>query len=55
VDVGGARVLSRITVQALEALALAPGMPVWALFKAVSTSGHAYRLPGAVSAAAPAR
>lgn len=55
VDVGGARVLSRITVQALEALALTPGLPVWALFKAVSTSGHAYRLPAAVSSAAPAR
>ena len=56
VDVGGAQVLSRITVQALEALTLQPGTSVWALFKAVSTSGHAYRLPdAAVSSAAPAR
>jgi molybdate transport system ATP-binding protein len=44
VDVGGATVLSRITPGALRALALEPGAPVWALFKAVSTRGHAFRL-----------
>ena len=45
VDVGGASVLARITPAALRALALVPGTPVWALFKAVSTRGHAFRLP----------
>ncbi len=45
VEVGGASVLARITPAALRALALRPGTPVWALFKAVSTRGHAFRLP----------
>lgn len=45
VDVGGATVLARITPAALRALQLQPGTPVWALFKAVSTRGHAFRLP----------
>jgi molybdate transport system ATP-binding protein len=45
VDVGaGAIVLSRITLDAAEALNLHPGMSVWALVKAVSTRGHAYRI-----------
>jgi molybdate transport system ATP-binding protein len=47
VDVGGATVLARITPAALRALQLQPGTPVWALFKAVSTRGHAFRLPAA--------
>ena len=44
VDVGGASVLARITPAAVRALALRPGTAVWALFKAVSTRGHAFRL-----------
>ncbi len=44
VDVGGEIVLSRITHGALKALQLRPGDPVWALVKAVSTRGHAFRL-----------
>jgi len=44
VDVGGASVLARITPAALRALSLGVGTPVWALFKAVSTRGHAFRL-----------
>jgi molybdate transport system ATP-binding protein len=44
VDVGGATVLARITPAALRALDLKAGARVWALFKAVSTRGHAYRL-----------
>lgn len=44
VDIGGATVLSRITQNALDALALRPGKPVWVLIKAVSTRGHAFRL-----------
>jgi len=44
VDVGGDVVLARITQGALKALKLRPGDPVWALVKAVSTRGHAFRL-----------
>lgn len=47
VDVGGPIVLARITEAARAALRLAPGDAVWALVKAVSTRGHAFRLLGA--------
>ena len=47
VDVGGPIVLARITESACQALRLAPGDAVWALVKAVSTRGHAFRLFGA--------
>ena len=47
VDVGGPAVLARISTAALEALRLRPGDAVWALVKAVSTRGHAFRLFGA--------
>jgi molybdate transport system ATP-binding protein len=47
VDVGGPIVLARITEGARAALRLAPGDAVWALVKAVSTRGHAFRLFGA--------
>jgi molybdate transport system ATP-binding protein len=43
-DVGGEIVLARITQSARRALNLRPGDAVWALVKAVSTRGHAYRL-----------
>jgi molybdate transport system ATP-binding protein len=43
-DVGGAAVLARITANAHRALRLRRGDAVWALIKAVSTRGHAYRL-----------
>jgi molybdate transport system ATP-binding protein len=41
VDIGGATVLARITHAATRELALAPGVAVWALVKAVSVSRHA--------------
>ena len=45
IDVGaGTIVLSRITQDAAGALNLHAGMPVWALVKAVSTRGHAFRV-----------
>ncbi len=44
VDVGGPIVLARITAGARQALRLAPGDAVWALVKAVSTRGRAFRL-----------
>ncbi len=42
VDLGGARVLARVTRAASIALALRVGMPVWVLVKSVSIRGHAY-------------
>jgi molybdopterin-binding protein len=44
VDIGGATVLARITPAAQQALKLRPGDAVWALFKVVSTRGHAFRI-----------
>jgi len=40
VDIGGARVLARVTRDAVEALALRQGCPVWVLVKAVSMRSH---------------
>lgn len=45
VDIGGDVVLSRITTEGARALDLRPGSHVWALVKAVSTRGHAFRAP----------
>jgi molybdate transport system ATP-binding protein len=45
VDIGGPIVLARVTQAAVDALALRPGSTVWVLVKAVSTQGHAFRLP----------
>jgi molybdate transport system ATP-binding protein len=45
VDIGGAMVLARVTREAVQALDLQPGSQVWVLVKAVSTRGHAFRLP----------
>jgi len=45
VDIGGDIVLSRITTEGARALDLRPGSHVWALVKAVSTRGHAFRAP----------
>jgi molybdate transport system ATP-binding protein len=45
VDIGGAIVLARITRAALAALGLHIGQPIWALVKAVSMRGHAFRAP----------
>jgi molybdate transport system ATP-binding protein len=43
VDIGaGAAVLARVTQNAVEALGLRPGMPLWVLVKAVSARGHTY-------------
>lgn len=49
VDIGGAIVLSRITRAALAALGLHTGQPIWALVKAVSMRGHAFRAPSSLS------
>jgi molybdate transport system ATP-binding protein len=48
VDLGGTRVLARVTRAASMALALGVGTPVWVLVKSVSIRGHAYVGAGAV-------
>jgi molybdate transport system ATP-binding protein len=53
VDIGGAIVLARVTCEAVQALSLQPGSQVWVLVKAVSTRGHAFRLPAAQPASLP--
>ena len=40
IDIGGALIMSRVTRAASRALALAPGMAVWALVKSVSLRRH---------------
>jgi molybdate transport system ATP-binding protein len=45
VDIGGAFVLSRVTVAAVEALRLQRGQAVWVLIKAVSMRGHTFTGP----------
>ena len=55
VDIGGAIVLARITRVALSALALHTGQPVWALVKAVSMRGHAFRAPNPLRLEPPSR
>jgi molybdate transport system ATP-binding protein len=45
IDIGGALIMSRITQAATRDLALAPGMPVWALVKAVSLRGRTIAAP----------
>jgi molybdate transport system ATP-binding protein len=42
IDIGGVTLLSRVTKSATRDLALATGLPVWALVKAVSLRGHAF-------------
>ena len=46
VNVGGAKVLSRITRGAVNELQLRQGTPVWVLVKEVSTRGHAVQIGG---------
>ncbi len=45
IDVGGPRLLARVTEAAARELALAPGAAVWALVKSVSLRGHSFRSP----------
>jgi molybdate transport system ATP-binding protein len=50
VDIGGAFVLSRVTVAAVCALGLKKGDAVWVLIKAVSMRGHTFKAPAKTSA-----
>ncbi len=47
VDVGGALVLARISLEARQALDLKAGDAAWTLFKVISTRGHTFRLGAA--------
>jgi len=47
IEVGGTRLLARVTRAAVAELALGPGQPVWALVKAASLRGHVYARPAA--------
>jgi molybdate transport system ATP-binding protein len=42
IDIGGARILARVTKAATRELALVPGLPAWALVKSVSLRGHSF-------------
>jgi molybdate transport system ATP-binding protein len=45
IDVGGTKVMARITKAATRELALKAQLPVWALVKAVSLRGHSFSAP----------
>jgi molybdate transport system ATP-binding protein len=47
IDIGATPIAARITKAATRALALRPGMPVWALVKSVSLRGHSFAAPAA--------
>ena len=40
IDIGGTQIMARVTKAATRELALAPGLPAWALVKSVSLRGH---------------
>jgi molybdate transport system ATP-binding protein len=47
IDIGGTRIMARITKAATRELSLEAGLPVWALVKAVSLRGHSFAAPAA--------
>ena len=51
IDIGGTLIMARVTKAATRELALAPGLPAWALVKAVSLRGHSFAAPTAISLA----
>ncbi len=44
-DIGGTVIMARVTKAATRELSLTPGLPVWALVKAVSLRGHSFTAP----------
>jgi molybdate transport system ATP-binding protein len=42
IDIGGAKIMARVTRAATRELGLTAGLPVWALVKAVSLRGHTF-------------
>ena len=53
IDIGATVIMARVTTAAVNDLALVPGLPVWALVKAVSLRGHSFAAPAAISSARP--
>jgi molybdate transport system ATP-binding protein len=53
IDIGGTLIMARVTQAATRELALAAGLPVWALVKSVSLRSHSFAAPKAISAARP--
>ena len=51
IDVGGTLIMARVTKAATRELGLEPGLPAWALVKAVSLRGHSFAAPTAISLA----
>jgi molybdate transport system ATP-binding protein len=49
IDIGGAHITARVTKAAAAELGLKPGLPVWALVKAVSLRGHSFAAPPVIS------
>jgi molybdate transport system ATP-binding protein len=45
IDIGGVLIMARVTQAATRELALTPGLPAWALVKAVSLRGHSFAAP----------
>jgi molybdate transport system ATP-binding protein len=54
IDIGGPVIMARVTKAATNELTLKPGLPVWALVKAVSLRAHAFAATAAMPAAARA-
>jgi molybdate transport system ATP-binding protein len=42
IDIGGTKIMARVTKAATRELALVPGLPAWALVKSVSLRGHSF-------------
>ena len=53
IDIGGTLIMARVTKAATRELALAPGLPAWALVKAVSLRSHSFAAPRANSVSSP--
>ena len=48
IDIGGTVIMARVTKAATRELALEPGLPAWALVKAVSLRSHSFAAPSAI-------
>jgi molybdate transport system ATP-binding protein len=53
IDIGATLIMARVTKAATRELGLAPGLPAWALVKAVSLRSHSFAAPSAMSIASP--
>jgi molybdate transport system ATP-binding protein len=53
IDIGATLIMARVTKAASRELGLAPGLPAWALVKAVSLRSHSFAAPPAISTSPP--